>query len=381
MKYSEMDHIVNFTKPQITSASLKGHSVTNLIEIGAGGLLNAAGRKMGPRECRYDGGKVLRLASERAGIKPMKYSELDHTIDFDKPKITKSSLQGFSTVKIQDVGGMGGGLDTAGRKMGPYEARHQGGKVRLASERAGIKPMKYSEVDWGDPKKLFALLPTKSSLQGFSTIQVNDVSGGNFGGTTTSGRKLGPRDVGKAPKLASERMGIRPMKYSEIDHSQPLFELKPTKSSLKGFSTSNIYEEAGAGFLGGYGRKLGPRDIGRGQKLESERRGIRPMKYSEIDHQELDFKLKPTKSSMQGFSTTTIKDDGGTYGGMDASGRKLGPREIGRSTTRLASEKAGIRPVKYSEIDHQELDFKLQPTKSSMQGLAQTGKFFLKRRT
>jgi len=351
MKWSEIEHIVNFTKPVVTNASLKGHSVTNIKEnayrLHMDGMHGYDGRKLGPRDIGFS----EELASEIAGIKPMKYSEIDWTenVGFDKPKITKSSMQGFSTIQVKEAEGSYRVVGADGRAPGPRQIMEMSSQARLASVRAGIKPMKYSEQEWDADFTKSKI--TKSSLQGFAAVVPQDYGG--HGITNEAGRKLGPRDVGRSAKLASERAGIKPMKYSQMDRDDMIIDFKkafkPTKSSLRGFTSTKI-KEGGSGYSGTdkYGRKLGPREIGRATaKLasEQEEQPIIP-----IDATYTIGLGTGTKSSLKGLSTTRLKDEGG-YANQSAQtdgyGRKLGPREIGRASGRLASEKDDKKTGKF----------------------------------
>lgn len=157
--------------------------------------------------------------------------------------------------------------------------------------------------------------PMRYDVKGFTSMAIADNSS-----IVTGGRKMGPRDIGRASRLlASQQAGILPMTATQAaENAKGLaFALR---HDTKGFTSTSISrknllkasrnEQNRMAQLGmGGARKQGPREIGRARgKLASENAGIAPMSAADarrrLSSTQNMFAPKRTRAAQQGFSTT-----------------------------------------------------------------------------
>lgn len=246
-------------RSRVPKSALTGHTTTTLKESSAGShMFNGQGRKPGLKELGFfDRDK---LASEIYGIKPLKAAQVAAEADpnFLRQKITKSSLKGFSTTSKTDHSADPLGPEFRGvtvRKPGLRELGYYN-KVRLASEKAGIKPLRACEVaaladphfERQAPGGLPGVRFTRSMLSGHSTVNSSSVIKQHRG--FYSGFREGGPQATVSPRLSIRRHpnANRPRSMSDSDALQ-----SPQRRPKEPYTP-----------------------LGRSGRLASERAGIKP---------------------------------------------------------------------------------------------------------
>lgn len=352
-------------------------------------------KKMGLRELGFY--KRDKLASEKAGIRPLTAAQVAAEADpnFTAEVVTKSSLKGFSITAKRDAqnypggayrtfysghrtggakatvraaprtprgtrsrrtnsNGMGGPpygfqhrnrsrsdgdvykYEPPQRKQGPREARRDGSKATLASQRAGIKPYTATQsaidardTSWAGGSKAkglqfnsraFAKSPTRRKRK--SPTEARNWLAKNNSYKPVSDKQLAVvfrnfdednngyitldefiRAFKRLQMPLDARQTADVFREIDIDGSGGI-DYAEFRAGYRAIDPSMVYIQKAMKMAGVSSRKAGPREMGKSAPLASELRGIKPMKASEA-HAGCDPTYgagKATASSLQGMS-------------------------------------------------------------------------------
>lgn len=231
-------------------------------------------RKKGPREMRKEG--RFKLASERAGIKPM------------------TATQAALDARDMSWAGGGGGLVSVTRKRSSSAApAYQ--KRRSASPKKNAKKWFANDLIRKKAKKK-KKISQKKLIEVFKSVDTDNSGYVELDEFIDAFRNL---DLGLDVRQITEL-------FREVDEDgSGAIDYREFKKAYESLDIMNIYIEQQMKQAGLSSRKAGPREMRarKGPKLASERAGIKPMtaKQMALEAKVSFTKKKTTKSSLKGF--------------------------------------------------------------------------------